>query len=75
MADKLTLNQKIALLEWENRVPSMLVKRQQIEIERLKLQERIDNYTNSIKDIDEAIVVAKQEFATYKASLNMEGGE
>jgi hypothetical protein len=62
-------------MEWENRVPTMMVRRQQIEIERLKLQERIDNYTNSIKDIDEAIVVAKQEFENYKSSLKLEGGE
>jgi phage host-nuclease inhibitor protein Gam len=75
MADKLTLNQQIALMEWQNRVPTMMVKRQQIEIERLKLQARIDNYTNSVKDIDEAIVIAKKEFEDYKASLKLEGGE
>jgi len=75
MADKLTLNQKITLMEWENRIPTMLVKRQQIEIEKLKLQERMDNYANSLKDIDDAIVVAKKEFEDYKASLNLGGGE
>jgi len=75
MADKLTLSQQITLMEWQNRVPTMLVKRQQIEIERLKLQERLDTYTNSIKDIDEAIIVAKKEFDDYKASLKLEGGE
>jgi len=75
MADKLTLSQQITLMEWQNRVPTMLVKRQQIEIERLKLQERLDTYTNSIKDIDDAIIVAKKEFDDYKASLKLEGGE